>query len=124
MSRLSSTLTVTLGLALVGLAGPAAAGGHGVDPALHQASAWESPGVTCTKAEYADGVAALVLPAAPDGYAWTQVILKAGTQHTVLPASSDPAAVYAPANGKDISHAITCLGVDDGDDDGSGGGDV
>ena len=127
MSRSSTALAVTLtGLALLGSAAPASAGGHGADAGLNQATAWESPGVTCTKTEYADGTSAIVLPAAPDGHAWTQVILKAGTRNTVLTASSDAAATYAPADGKDISHAITCLGVADGQDDGGedGGGDV
>lgn len=118
MSRLRSTVTACLvGLAVVGSAGSAAAA---ADPSLNKPSSWESEGVTCAKTEYPDGVGEIVLPAAPQGYAWTQVILKAGTQNTVLPASVDPDAAYAPANGKDISHAITCLTLDDGDGDGGG----
>lgn len=114
--RLPRTLTVlSAGLALVAIAGPASAA---VDPAANRPGFWQTDTTTCAKVEVADGVGSWVLPALDEG-SYALLVLKAGTQNTVI--EQPQAGVwYAPANGKDISHVITCVGEDDGDGDGGG----
>lgn len=109
--RLHRTLTVlSAGVALVALAAPASAK---VNPAANQPEFWQTDTTTCTKVELTDGIGTWTLPVLDEG-SYALLVLKAGTANTVV---EQPVAgvAYAPDNGKDISHVITCVGEGDGD---------
>ena len=114
--RLHRTLTVlSVGLALVAIAAPASAK---VNHAANQPEFWQTDTTTCVKVELTDGIGTWTLPVLDEG-SYALLVLKAGTENTVVEQPTAGVA-YAPDNGKDISHVITCVGEDDGD--GGGGG--
>ena len=106
--------------AVLGVSSPAHASSYGnsdgftvdvVDPAMNKASYWAGAGYfgddVCEKQEFRNGVTSVSLPTLSVDRAYTVVVLKAGTQYTVHENPAEGAA-YSPANGKDISFAITC----------------
>jgi hypothetical protein len=116
--RVTRTLTVlSAGLALAAIAGPASAL---TSPEQNLPEFWQTDTTTCTKVELVDGIGSWVLPALDEG-SYALLVIKAGTVSTVV---DEPQAgvAYAPADGKDISHVITCVGPGGGGD-GDGGGD-
>lgn len=98
------------GFAVLGIAAPAHAAAN---PQENHTAYWESyttENDTCYKAEFGDGMEAYQLPALPSGQRYTLLVLKAGTENTVIPypaAGTD----YWAGNGKDLSHAIYCVGI-------------
>ncbi len=98
---LATRLSSATALAALALVAGAASASAGVDPALNNPDYYESPGVECTKVEYADGMKSFTVASGATYH------VKAGTRITMVTASQYG---YTYTSAKDISFIITCTG--------------
>lgn len=105
----SLCVVAVAGFAVLGFAAPAHAAANS---AQNHTSYWENytwEDDTCSKIEFGNGMGSFSLPALPSGEVYTLLVLKAGTENTVIPyptAETD----YWAGNAKGLSHAIYCVG--------------
>ena len=112
MKKILSACAVAA-LAVVGLAGPAQAA-QPLSAQMNNPAYWEMmTGDDCDKIEFANGVKTFTLPTLLTGD-YTKLILKAGSGTGARYVVDNPGAgAYAHPSGKDLSHAIYCVGEDD-----------
>jgi hypothetical protein len=98
-------------IAILGSSAPALAAP--TNPLANQASYWESPGVTCTKVEINENIKTFTLSDPQSGTEYVTLILKAGSGELANTVIASPVAgvAYGHSTGKDLSHAITCVGA-------------
>ena len=95
-----TVMVLVLGLGLV-------AGAGGADPDANQVGFWCEEGI---KVEPVD--TPYVVPEPPEGYVWTLLVIKAGTDNETFP---NPVVGdgYSATNGHDNSHVILCKESDE-----------